>query len=477
MSTLSRWFTRWDAACPDAVGGVEAAREKTMRLSTIEGSGYSVMQGCGENFFSAFAIFLKAGNLAMAVLASAPILLGALAQLLSARWIDRFQQRRRFLRIVLTLQAFAYAPLFLVPLLFPFGAAPVAIAFALFTIFLSNMGQPVWTSLIGDVVPEARRGDYFGRRFRVIMFVLASATLAGGLLLATYQQLGWVWAGFGVLFGIAGLARYFAAQLFPLHYEPAYQPTADDFFSLWDFVRRTPRSNFARFTFYAALINFGANIAAPFFPVYMLRDLHWSYTQFTVNAITMLIAQVVFVRWWGRVSDRHGNRAVLIATSCLLPSLPVFWALTGNFYLLLGAQVISGATWSGYNLATQNFLLDSVTPRKRALVMSYYSLINGIFVLIGGVVLGAWLANHLPSTYHLGPLHCEFVSSLPAVFIISGLIRLIVLLTLAPTFREVRNTEPVYPGTLLLRLWSGEAVTGVFWEVTTRISNVLRRRG
>jgi MFS family permease len=458
------------------VGGEAAAREKTMRLSVMEGSGWAVMSGCGENFFAAFAIFLKAGNLAVAILMSAPTLVGAVAQLLSARCIDRFQPRRRFLQVVFTLQGLTYLPLFLSPLLFPAAAVPLAVTLAVFTNFVSNLGQPIWTSLMGDVVPEARRGDYFGWRAGVIIFWLALATLAGGLLLARYEHIGWVWAGFGALFGIAGFARYLAAQLFPLHYEPPYQPTAGEFFTLWEFIRRTPRSNFARFTFYAALMGLGATTAAPFFAVYMLRDLHWTYTQFTLNTITMLLAQMAFVRWWGRIGDRHGNRAVLIATSCIMPLLPVFWVLTSNFYLLLGVQVISGATWSGYNLATQNFLLDSVTPRKRALVMSYFSLINSVFMVIGGVLIGAWLADHLPSAYHFGGLHITFRSSLPAVFIISGLIRLLVLLTLAPTFREVRNAEPVYPGMLLLRLWSGEAVTGVFWEITTRIGGVFRRR-
>ena len=94
----------------------------------------------------------------------------------------------------------------------------------------------------------------------------------------------------------------------------------------------------------------------------------------------------------------------------------------------------------------------------------------------GGTLVGAWLADHLPSTYHLGPLHHTFISSLPAVFIISGLVRLCVLLLMAPTFREVRDHEPIYPGTLLLRLWSGEAITGTLLEVTTRISSMRRNK-
>ena len=108
--------------------------------------------------------------------------------------------------------------------------------------------------------------------------------------------------------------------------------------------------------------------------------------------------------------------------------------------------------------------------------MAYYSVINGAFVLIGGTVVGAWLANHLPSVYHVGLLRITFLSSLPSVFVVSGVVRLLVLLLMAPTFREVRNAEPIHPGTLLLRLWGGEAITGTFWEVATRIGGVLRCR-
>ncbi len=476
MGALSRWLARMDGSRPEAVGGEAAARQKTMRLAIIEGTGWATMSGIGENFFSAFAVFLRASNVAVAVMTSAPLLLGALAQLLGAWWIDRFRQRRVMLLHVLNLQALAYAFVVLMPLLFPGHAVPLGIGCALLTMFLGNITIPVWISLIGDVVPDAQRGAYFGHRWRVLYLVLSVANLGGGLLLAHYEQLGWVWAGFGALFGLAGLARLITAQLFPLHYEPEYKPVAAEHFTFWDFLKRAPRSNFGHFAFYAALMNAGANISAPFFVVYMLRDLHWTYTEFTVNAITMLIAQVVFFRWWGHIGDRHGNRAVLIATSCVLPILPVLWACSTNFWVLFVAQIISGASWSGYNLAIQNFIYDAVTPAKRAKVYAYYSLINGIFIFIAGTVIGAWLANHLPSDYRLGPLHVTFLSSLPAVFIISGLVRLVVLLVMAPTFREVRQHEPIYPGTLLLRQWSGEAVTGVLVEVATRITGAFRRK-
>jgi len=244
MGAFSRWLERVDGSRPEAVGGVEAARQKTMRLAIVEGTGWATMSGMGENFFSAFAVFLRASNVAVAVMTSAPLLLGALAQMLGAWWIDRFRRRRVMLHQVLNVQALAYAFVVLMPLLFPGYAVPLGIGCALLTMFLGNLTVPVWISLIGDVVPDAQRGAYFGHRWRVLYLVLSAANLGGGLLLARYEQLGWVWAGFGALFGLAGFARLITAQLFPFHYEPDYKPAAGADFNFWDFLRRAPRSNF-----------------------------------------------------------------------------------------------------------------------------------------------------------------------------------------------------------------------------------------
>ena len=318
--------------------------------------------------------------------------------------------------------------------------------------------------------------DYLGQRFSIIFACLTGANLLGGLLLGGFQQAQLVWAGFGLLFGCALLARLTGAWLLTRHDDPPYRSSADDYFSFWAFLRQTPQSNFAKFAFFVALMNGATNIAAPFFNVYMLRDLHWTYTQFTLNIVTMFIAQAVFFRWWGRIGDRHGHRIVLVTTGCLLPVLPVVWALTSNYYLLLGQQVLAGAAWSGFNLATQNFIFDAVSPRKRARGMAYFSLVNGFFTLLGGVALGAWLATHLPSAYRLGPLHVAYLSPLPAVFVVSGALRLLALLLLLPQFKEVRPAEPISPGALLLRLWSVEAFTGAFGDVVSRVGNALRRR-
>ena len=463
-------------AAPSAAADT-AAKRRTMRLSVVEGSTWAIMAGCGETFTSPFLIFLRAGNLAIALLTSGPVLLGALAQLAGAWWVERTGQRRKFLALTVMLHALMYAPLFLIPLLFPAVGVGAAVALALLAIFCGNLPMPAWMSLMGDVIPEARRGDYLGHRYGIIFACLTGANLLGGLLLGCFERAQRVWLGFGLLFGIALAARLTGAGLFTRHYDPPHRAEGDAYFSFWDFLRRTPRSNFAKFAFFVALINGATNVGAPFFNVYMLRDLQWTYTQFTLNIVTMFSAQAVFFRWWGRIGDRHGHRAVLVATGWLLPILPIVWAVTSNFYILLAQQVLSGAAWSGFNLATQNFIFDAVAPRKRARVMAYFSVLNGFFTLLGGVVLGAWLATHLPNTYRLGALHVTYLSPLPAVFVVSGVLRLVALLLLLPQFKEVRPAEPISPGALLLRLWSGEAFTGTVGFVATRLGGAFRRRG
>ncbi len=435
------------------------------------------MAGFGDTYIAPFAIFLKASNQAIAFLSTMPALLGALSQMAGASLTDRLGHRRKLIVPCSALQAFAYLPIFLVPLLFPSMAVPAVIFFAALAIISGNAAAPAWISLMGDVVPESRRGDYFGHRGRMVILLVFFATLSAGGTLFLFQRGGHTMMGFGVLFCVAFVARLISSRLLGLHYDPPYHTSHDAYFSFWDFIRRMPYSNFARFALYASLMAGSITVASPFFSVYMLRDLQWSYAQFTVNTAVFLATQFFFIRWWGRIGDRHGNRVVIITTSMVLPILPLMWTLSTNFFYLMSVQVLSGTFWAGFSIACQNFTYDAVTPPKRARISAYVSILNGLFTLAGGTLLGAWLANNLPSTYHIGPYQADFVSSLPGVFIASAILRFLAALLLLPRFKEVRKTEHIHPFTLLLRLSGGELLAGFLGQVWIRIAVPRSRRG
>lgn len=437
----------------------EPARVRTRGLAVREGMLWSVMWGLGDFFVAPFAIFLRAGTTAMAVLGTAPLLLGPLASVAGAAMVERAGRRRPLIVLTAAIQAASFLPMLLLPLLFPGHAVVWVIVFSTIGLIAAGLCAPAWTSLMGDVTDAPTRGSYLGHRNRLVILAMFATLMLGGVMMAGFQRRGLPWAGFILSFSAAAAARAFCVRLLARHYDPPLTVQRSDYFSFWDFIRRTPHSNFAKFTWFVALMNGAVNISGPFFNVYMLRDLEWDYLRFSASTGAFLATQFMLCPWWGQQIDRYGARAVLRATALLLPALPVVWAFTESFSVILGAQVLSGCAWSGFNLAVMTFLYDSVTPPKRARAMSYHGVLNGSCSFLGGTVVGATLAAGLPDELALGPVRVSLISNLPAIFLISGLLRAMVLVVLFPLFREVREPVcPVRPHLLLWRMTMGEPV-------------------
>jgi MFS family permease len=448
-------------------------RHKTRLLSLWEGSLWAIMWGFGETYIAPFAILLNAGNLAMAFIGTGPVLISAVAQLAGAAALDRVGRRVPLILACGTVQALSYLPLFILPVLIPSGNVPLLMLMVVIYFFTAGFQAPPWLSLMGDVVEPSDRGRYFSNRSRIILYSMLTYMLLAGWIISRWKHTGHPIAGFGFLFGIACLGRLISMFFMRRHYDPPIHKAKDDaYFSFFDFVRATPRSNFAKFTFMVALMNGTSQIAAPFFAVYMLRDLHWSYLQFTVNMVAFLLSQTVFIRWWGALSDRHGNRSILVATSCLMPILPLFWAFSSNYFVLLLAQVVSGVAWSGFNLAASNFVYDAVTSPKRARAFSYYNLLNGLFSVAGAMLIGAAIAEHAPANFKLGSIHITLISSLPIVFIASSIARALAAWIMLPQFREVRSAEPISTAHILWRLGVGQPLFAQIGEFIPFIRRV-----
>ncbi len=462
---------------PPANPDVTLLCKRTQSLSIWEGSLWAMMWGLGESYIAPFALFLGASNVVMAFVGTGPVLITALAQLLGAALPDRLGRRKPIIYLGQAVQSLSFIPLFLLPLLLPsIGIQTLIVCIALYFIFF-GLSVPPWMSLMGDVVEPAERGRYFSNRTRIVMYTMTAALMLAGIIANSWKAVGQTAVGFGFLFGIAALARFTSMAFMKHHYDaPLETQSTEASFSFWDFLRGSKQPNFTKFTFAIALMNGTTNIAGPFFAVYMLRDLQWSYLAFTFNMLTFLIAQTLFVRWWGGIGDRHGNRAVLMATGCLLPILPIMWVFSSNYLVLLFAQIVSGATWSGFNLAASNFIYDAVPQTRRARSFSYYSVLNGVFSVIGGMLIGATIAEHAPASFELGMIHVTLRSSLPVVFVVSGLTRAVAAAIVLPQFSEVRDIEPISTARILWRLGIGQPLFGQVGEFMPRLRTLLPPR-
>jgi MFS family permease len=455
-----------------------ALTHQTLSLAIMEGCAWAVMWGFGESFVGPFAVFLKANDFLMSLLCTLPIILGAVAQLIGATLIERLGRRRPLMALTSGIHALGYIPVFWLPFFFPEHGAAIAVWLSTFLIIICHLGVPGFNSMMGDLVPEAERGRYFGKRMGIMMLVMLASMMAAGRVVTFFEHQNQIWLGFGIIFSVAILARAYSTLLLTRYYEPPFRPSSSGTsLSFMEFLRQVPRTNFGRFTLGMAVMTGASNISAPFFTQYMIRDLQWTKDQFALCTAVLLLSQFIFIRWWGHICDKHGNRATILATSIILPVLPLLWTVTQSYTLILGIQVLSGIAWSGFNLATTNFIYDSIPSDRRHRVFGYYNVINGIFTLVGGSVVGAWCALNMPSSFSFGGVHIIFLSSLPAVFIVSGLLRALVGILLLPQFKEVRKTEPISSRQILWRISTGEPVFNRITEIMDTLHSPFRPTG
>ena len=402
----------------------EKETKKNLKFSIYDGAAFAVMDGM------TFAVALNASVNLIAALSYIPQLLGAFAQLLSTRIAEIFRDRKKILVIGSFVHAIFWIPLLLIPYSTPNQKYLLVVYVAVQAIFVQIM-LPVGNSFLGDIVPKYNRGKFFGLRNKIIGIISFVSALAAGLILAYFSPKN-IFLGFAILFSLAFIGRVLSG-IFKLFMDnPAQDFWHEEKFSLVDFVKRMDRTNYGHFVKYLTLFKFSTNIAAPFFTLYILRDLNFNYLQFTIIISSELIASFIAMGIWGRLIDEKGTKFVLYICGLLTPLIPLFWLFSGNFYYLIIVAAFSGVAWAGFNLSASNFIFDSVQPENRIRCISYHKFFEGIALFIGAI-LGGFLINHAPAWI--------FISSIPIVFLVSGILRLIASLILLPTLKEARLIE------------------------------------
>ena len=418
--------------------------EQSLRHSVRDGVAYSIMAGAGESFFAAYALLLKASAAHVSILAALPSLLGSVSQLVSA-FAGRYVARRKTLMLAgVTIQLASWLPIIWLPYFFPQHALAILIGAVAAYFAGFHLASPMWSSLMGDLVPEARRGRFFARRTRLMSITAFAAMLAAGSLLHYFEIAGETRVGFMLIFTLAALARgYSLYQLTRMH-EPAYHRPSFALPPLAQLMPRMRHSPFARFSVFFALFSLSVAITSPLFAVYMLRDLNFTYLEYTASTGVSVMMQFVTLGIWGRMTDSFGNRLVLAATGMLIPVLPALWLVSGNFGYILLLQMAGGLCWAGFSLAAGNYLYDTVVPEKRAAYLAVHHVLSnsGIFL---GALLGGFLASILPAGFTLAGHSWQWTSSLWAVMLTSALVRGVIAMAFLPQLTEVRRVRPLGP--------------------------------
>ena len=118
-----------------------------------------------------------------------------------------------------------------------------------------------------------------------------------------------------------------------------------------------------------------------------LGDLSWVVTAYllTATAVTPL---------YGKLSDIHGRRAVMLTAIVLFMVGSVACALAPSMQALIWGRALQGMGGGGLVALAQTIIADIVSPRERGRYQGY---IGAVFATssVGGPVLGGFLTQHL----------------------------------------------------------------------------------
>lgn len=369
----------------------KATTRADLRAMTSDGIAFSVMVGIGESFVPPFALALGMGDVAAGLIATAPMLVGALLQLVTPWAVARLGSHKRWVVACASLQALTFAPLV-------FGAAtgrfPASALYATVALYwaLGMAASPAWNAWAETIVPESVRATYFARRARWCQAALFVGLGAGGALLQLGEGASDPLAPYVVIFALALVARGVSARFIARQSEPHPVPIGDSRLSPAAIRAHLATGGHGRLLVYLLVFQSGVWIAAPYFTPYMLGPLGLDYATFTALTATAFLARVIALPALGRVAHRSGTRRLLWLGSFGIFPLPALWLLSDAVAWLFALQVLSGFAWAAFELATLLSFFEHIPHHARTSVLTIYNLAYATAIAVGGAIGGAILA-------------------------------------------------------------------------------------
>jgi hypothetical protein len=381
----------------------DSMRSRAMRLSIAEGAAWAIMVGCSETYFVANAVRLGASPLELGLVVSLPLALGSLGPLLTLLLLRGPTSRLRWAARAALLQATALGLLPLLEMLDALDPRRLIAVVCLYQI-AGQMAGTAWASWIGDVVPREIRGRYFGRRNAVIQIATCSGLILAGVVLQVLEpgapvEVGRASGGLGyiLIFCLGMCARLFSAALLIRSPEPSYRGLPDRAGTA-RFLGSGRGRMATRLVILGGILHVTVYSAAPYFNPYMLQTLRFTYLQFMLSSVWVVLWKSLLLQVWGHSVDKRGARRVLGLALILVGIVPLPWMAADALPLVLAAQLLSAVAWSGHEVATFALMLEASTRRTRPQLFASQSVVHGLGQL-GGTLLGAALLHGAVTQY------------------------------------------------------------------------------
>jgi MFS family permease len=345
---------------------------------------------------AAFVADLTGSTIWVGGLSTVLTVAGTLPQLLVARWIEPRPRKMPYLLAAIYLRVASWGAL--ASLTYAIGAShPHLLAWVLvglLAIFYAGggLGGVPYTDIIGKIIPQERRGAFFGRRQ-----VLAGPLSVGAALLARQVLASVAYpTSYALLFGLAAFALLVASLGFWLIREPP-RTDANGKVSSWREYAGQLREAARRLGTLIGvqwLTSFSLMVL-PFYVVYARQKLGAPVEAIGWFMLAQVLGGVLANLVWAGLVDAYGSHRMLTVCATISMLTPLLAILLGRFGWmgLLPVIFLGGATFNGRGVGFSSALLELAPAAERPT----YSALNAVLILpaaflslVAGVLLQYW---------------------------------------------------------------------------------------
>jgi MFS family permease len=338
-----------------------------------------------------------------------PIRMGSsfLLQILVSGYLQRRPHKLPFYRAMAVVRFADLAGIALLIALVPAQGPWLVGAFFLLLIIYS-MGAGLtgipFMDVVAKVIPPRRRGTFFAQRAFWGGILALGGSAFVGLVLAEPDGLRFP-LNVALLFALAAITLALAAGTWSLVKEPPSEidPTRVHWAEQFRRGARLLADDVPYRTFVLArLALLLAQSAGPFYIIYAKTTLSISPQMIGVYLAARTTASIVTNLFWGRISDRRGNRLLLQVANAIGLSMPLLALLmgmvgqrlphltTGLAWAYSAIFVASGAYVGASNIGRPGYLLDLAPPAQRPLYLGFTNTVFGVAIFtssIGGLIV------------------------------------------------------------------------------------------
>ncbi len=349
----------------------------------------------GGALLVALALLMGASNAVIGVIAAIPSL-AQLLQVPAISIVNRIQRRRLISVVCSGVGRLFLLSICLLPFLTPESWRIPLLLIALSVYFgLNAISACSFNSWMRDLLPMQIMGAVFGRRLAIGTAIGAALSLLAGFAVDfVTERSGDARPVYTVLFVVSGLFGLVGTCFLAQIPEPVMRPPKP--LGLLALLSEPIRhENYRKLLIFIGVWNAAVNMAAPFFVVYMLKQIGLSMGYVLSLTVLSQVVNALFFRIWGRIADRFTNKSVLTVAGPLFIFSFLIWPFTTmpdpyflTIPMLIVIHVLAGISTAGVNLCAGNMAIKAAPYGEATQYLAVNAFVSGITATIAPILAG-----------------------------------------------------------------------------------------